>query len=505
MSQRGLAERFCRVAGAPPARVGALPGALMAAAGVFSPQVREFRETNYQFDRPFLLDSSACTATFGIERDPDGRRARCDRRPRSSDDGRGVDDPGGLNARRRDGGPDGGIPAHPPASLGSGPRMEVTWTHPSTAGRTRSRRRVLTVAAVLSALLLAGCSVAATPDSAPVTGGPFASHGAMGYVVCPTAVTPLELATRTAEAPIPLPVRGTPPLGSFAITTSPDGRTAYVVTQTVTARGSTDDVVIPVDLVTQRAGRPIVLPGHGATHAVVVMHDGRTVLAGSGTTIVPVDPVRRAVGTPLDLGPARTVAGMALSPTSSTLYVLVPDGVVPVDTSTARAGAPVLTGLSVSSVTSPHGVVVSADGATVYVVGQGGADFGGRLVSIAAATGSVGAATGFDQFGIADPAAVAVTADGSAVLVADSADNWVVPVPVTDLGTPSSPVRLPAGGPAAAAGTGHPSDLVVGPGTTGAFVVAGLDAVLPFDPSTGTFGRAIRVCPGASSMAVTAG
>jgi DNA-binding beta-propeller fold protein YncE len=337
-----------------------------------------------------------------------------------------------------------------------------------------------------------------------VRGGPFASHGALGYVVCPTAVTPIELASHTAEAAIALPVRGTPSLGSFAITTSPDGHTAYVATQSTTTGSATDDVVVPVDLVSQRAGRPITLPGHDGTRAVVVMHNGRTVLVASGTTIVPVDPATRAVGTPLDLGPGRMVAGMALSPTSSMLYALVPGGIVPVDTATARAGALIPTGLSISSVTSPHGVVVSADGATVYVVGQGGPDFGGRLVPIQAATGAVGASTGFDQFGIADPAALALTTDGSTVLVADSADNWVVPVPVAGMAA-SDPVRLPTGRAATAAGTDHPSDIVVGPGSTGVFVVTGLSTVLPFAPTTRTFGPPIRVCGGASSMAVSPG
>ncbi len=70
VSQRRMAERFCQVAGAPPARIGALPPALLTTAGVFSPQLREFKETRYQFDRPFLLDSSACTATFGITATP---------------------------------------------------------------------------------------------------------------------------------------------------------------------------------------------------------------------------------------------------------------------------------------------------------------------------------------------------------------------------------------------------------------------------------------------------
>ena len=67
MTQRFLATRFCEVAGAPVASVAAFPAWALAVAGVFSPQVREFKETRYQFDRPFVLDSSACTSTFGIE------------------------------------------------------------------------------------------------------------------------------------------------------------------------------------------------------------------------------------------------------------------------------------------------------------------------------------------------------------------------------------------------------------------------------------------------------
>jgi len=396
-----------------------------------------------------------------------------------------------------------------PAGIGRvGPPMKAFRTHPPlpagpTVRRDGDTRRGRVLAVTSLAVVLAGCSVVATPGSAPVGSVPPAPQEALGYVVCPTAVSPVELATRTAEAPILLPIQGTPPLGGFAVTTSPDGRTAYVVTQTDPPDGSPHPVLVPIDLVTQRAGRPIALPGTGGTHGVVVTHDGRTVLAAVGTTIVPVDPDTRAVGTPLDLGAGHTVAGMALSPTSSTLYVLVPDGLVPVDTTTAMAGPAIATGLSVSSVTSPHGVVVSSDGTTAYVAGQGGTDFGGRLVSVDTATGTISATTSFDQFGIADPAAVALTADGSSVLVADSADNWIVPVPVSSPSTPQTPVRLAAGpGSAATSGTDHPSDVVVGPGTTGAFVVTGLDTVVPFTPGTLTFGRPIPVCAGATSMAV---
>ena len=70
VTQRELAARFCAVAGAPPARRWPPSRGPLTAVGVVSPQIRELKETRYQFDRPFLLDSSACTATFGIRPTP---------------------------------------------------------------------------------------------------------------------------------------------------------------------------------------------------------------------------------------------------------------------------------------------------------------------------------------------------------------------------------------------------------------------------------------------------
>jgi nucleoside-diphosphate-sugar epimerase len=66
MTQRQMATRFCEVAGVPTPPLGALPGGVLTVAGVFSAQMRELKETRYQFDRPFVLDSSDCSATFGI-------------------------------------------------------------------------------------------------------------------------------------------------------------------------------------------------------------------------------------------------------------------------------------------------------------------------------------------------------------------------------------------------------------------------------------------------------
>jgi len=70
LTQRQLATRFCEIAGAPVPSVASYPAGALLVAGLFSAQIRELNETRYQFDRPFILDSSACTATFGIEATP---------------------------------------------------------------------------------------------------------------------------------------------------------------------------------------------------------------------------------------------------------------------------------------------------------------------------------------------------------------------------------------------------------------------------------------------------
>jgi hypothetical protein len=405
-------------------------------------------------------------------------------------------------------------------------------THQEGARRGWVRHAPVAVTAAVVSAVLSGCSLFATPRPTTVEDPSLVPAGPVGYVVCPNAVTPVELSTGLAEADITLPISGTPVLGDFAIATSPDGRWAYVVTSegvvtppsasstsvppatsgsattSVTSpqssgAGTVQNVVIPIDLVTQRAQRPIMIPGSGGTHAIVVMADGQTVLAASGSSIVPIDVATRHVGSPLDLGAGRTIFGMAMDPVNTTLFVLVPGAVIPVDTTNATAGALIPTGLSVSSVYSPHGIAVTADGATVYAVGQGGTDFGGRVLPITASTGATGTATGFDRFGIADPAAVAVTADGATLLVADAANNWINPVPLRTFTNPPAPVRLPQPSPSSTTGTQHPTDIVVGPGQTGAFLVDGFDAVIPYSPVTQTFGSPIPVCEGASSMAVS--
>jgi nucleoside-diphosphate-sugar epimerase len=70
VTYREAVHGLCRAADVPPVRVTQLPHVVLRAAGLFSPVLRELEETRYQFTRPYVLDSRAATATFGLEPTP---------------------------------------------------------------------------------------------------------------------------------------------------------------------------------------------------------------------------------------------------------------------------------------------------------------------------------------------------------------------------------------------------------------------------------------------------
>ena len=70
VSVRALATRAAELAGAPPARVATMPTIALRLAGLFNPAAREMIEMQYQWRRPFILDSTAATVAFGIKPTP---------------------------------------------------------------------------------------------------------------------------------------------------------------------------------------------------------------------------------------------------------------------------------------------------------------------------------------------------------------------------------------------------------------------------------------------------
>ncbi|MCC3775472.1 NAD-dependent epimerase/dehydratase family protein [Streptomyces sp. UNOB3_S3] len=70
LSVREMAGRLADEAGTGPVAVRGLPPAVLGLASVFSPLIRELKEIRYQFDRPFVIDSSAYEAAFAVRATP---------------------------------------------------------------------------------------------------------------------------------------------------------------------------------------------------------------------------------------------------------------------------------------------------------------------------------------------------------------------------------------------------------------------------------------------------
>ena len=70
LTVRELATRFAILRGLPAPKLTTVPYTALWAAGLFSPLMRELRATNYQWTRPFLLDSTLTEQTFGLTRTP---------------------------------------------------------------------------------------------------------------------------------------------------------------------------------------------------------------------------------------------------------------------------------------------------------------------------------------------------------------------------------------------------------------------------------------------------
>src|SRR5215469_2199967 len=69
-TQRQAIADMARIAGVPPVRVRVMPKSMLRVAGLFSPVVRQLPEVAYQLERPFILDSSAAEAAFGLRPTP---------------------------------------------------------------------------------------------------------------------------------------------------------------------------------------------------------------------------------------------------------------------------------------------------------------------------------------------------------------------------------------------------------------------------------------------------
>ncbi|MDI2033553.1 NAD-dependent epimerase/dehydratase family protein [Paenarthrobacter nitroguajacolicus] len=70
ITQREIAAAYANAAGVSGPKVGAVPGWVLRAAGLFSTDMRELAELLYQFERPFVMESSESQRLLGLEPTP---------------------------------------------------------------------------------------------------------------------------------------------------------------------------------------------------------------------------------------------------------------------------------------------------------------------------------------------------------------------------------------------------------------------------------------------------
>ncbi|MCW2776586.1 MAG: NAD-dependent epimerase/dehydratase [Frankiales bacterium] len=70
VTAREAVAGLCRAAGVAQVGVRPMPHLALRAVGVVSPLVRELEEMRHSFTAPYVLDSSACTAAFGLQATP---------------------------------------------------------------------------------------------------------------------------------------------------------------------------------------------------------------------------------------------------------------------------------------------------------------------------------------------------------------------------------------------------------------------------------------------------
>ncbi|MFK0039810.1 NAD-dependent epimerase/dehydratase family protein [Paenarthrobacter sp. NPDC090517] len=70
MTQREVAAAYAGAAGVATPKVSAVPGWVLRVAGIFSTEMRELAELLYQFERPFVMDSSESQRLLGLEPTP---------------------------------------------------------------------------------------------------------------------------------------------------------------------------------------------------------------------------------------------------------------------------------------------------------------------------------------------------------------------------------------------------------------------------------------------------
>lgn len=180
-------------------------------------------------------------------------------------------------------------------------------------------------------------------------------------------LTPFDTESYALSAPIPIGARP----DNFAIT--PDGKTAFVVTQSQGWPFATPGGVTAVNL-SSGVATPVLLSGTGITdpspNAIAITPDGSTALVSGndGTNagfVLPVDVATKTTGQAVT-GFGYNAHDLAITPDGATAYVLKGnEDVVPITLASGAAGAAIPMGLGGSSADA---IAIDPTGVTAYIV-----------------------------------------------------------------------------------------------------------------------------------------
>jgi DNA-binding beta-propeller fold protein YncE len=335
--------------------------------------------------------------------------------------------------------------------------------------RLRRRRRVTGAAMSATAVVVLAGGIPALTSGA--SGPARAGHPVKGmaYVATETqTVVPIELATNAAGKPIKLTVPGS----TQAMAITPDHRTVY----TESARGE----LTPISTATGKAGRPFRV-GFDANE-ILITPNGRSAYALETSGVVPVNLARRRE---LRFIGVLNASAMAMTPDGSTVYVAARSGktdeVVPILTATNKAMRPIR--LRADGYTPD--LVIAPDGKTACVIAPEMTRTPATITPIDLATGAALKPIMLPPSAEADPASFEIAPDGRTGYMAG--ENAVTPINLATR-TVEKAIKLPSTG----SGLGY--DLAISPDGRTAYALPSLQpTIIPINLATNTALKPIRL------------
>jgi YVTN family beta-propeller protein len=275
--------------------------------------------------------------------------------------------------------------------------------------------------------------VATTPD------------GKTAYVITGNSVTPVSTATGTAGKPIPIVSNGVFHPDFIAIT--PDGTTVYVST-------SATHTVTPINTATNTTGKPIHVGWYPGW--IAITPDGKTAYVSTSQGVTPINTATNTPRKPIRIHPGLGMPQIAITPNGKTAYAtseILPRRlpgtatVIPINTATDTPGKPIHIGKG-----HPGWIGVTPNGKTAYVVTVTSGECPGKcgietamVTPVSTATGTPGTPIKAGSCRCSDSGAegvIANTPDGKTVYVLTG--STVTPVS-TATGTPGKPIHVRAG------------------------------------------------------------